>query len=276
LPLASRLDLPSKQRVPDWLAIVVLGIIEGITEFLPVSSTGHLLLVQNHGWVTRQSDLFNVGIQSGAVLAVILVFAKRVRDFILEWRRPETLDFLLKLGGAFLVSAVGGLAVKALGWELPEDPWPVLLATVIGGVAIILLEKWLVGKSLAERITWTIAIAAGLAQLVAGACPGTSRSGATILTIMALGLTRSAATEFSFLLGIPTLVSAGAYEAVKALKAGGPMETSWSLVMLGTIVSAATAFLAVKWLLRFIQTHTFVVFGWYRIGLGLALLTLAQ
>ncbi|MBI2929105.1 MAG: undecaprenyl-diphosphate phosphatase [Verrucomicrobia bacterium] len=262
--------------MPDWLAIICLGVVEGVTEFLPVSSTGHLLLVQNNGWVPHQSDLFNVGIQSGAVLAVILVFAKRVREFALEWRRPETFDYLLKLGGAFGVTAVGGLAIKALGWELPETPWPVLLATVIGGAAIILIEKWLAGKPLGERITWSIAVAAGIAQLVAGACPGTSRSGATILTIMALGLTRPAATEFSFLLGIPTLVSAGAYEALKVLQDGGPMETPWSLVFLGTVVSAATAFLAVKWLLKFVQSHTFDAFGWYRIALGVAILVLVK
>lgn len=256
----------------DWLAVIILGIIEGVTEFLPVSSTGHLLLVQNNGWLPAQSDLFNVGIQSGAVLAVILVFAKRMRQFAFEWRKPEVMDYLLKLGVAFGVTAVGGFALKALDWELPETAWPVLLATVIGGVAIILIEKWLKGRPLSEQITWGIAIAAGVAQLVAGACPGTSRSGATILTIMALGLARPAATEFSFLLGIPTLVGAGAYEAAKALKDGGPMETPWSLVILGTIVSAVTAFVVVKWLLKFVQSHTFVGFGWYRIALGALIL----
>jgi undecaprenyl-diphosphatase len=252
----------------DWLAVIILGIIEGVTEFLPVSSTGHLLLVQNNGWLPAQSDLFNVGIQSGAVLAVILVFAKRMRQFAFEWRKPEVMDYLLKLGVAFGVTAVGGFALKALDWELPETAWPVLLATVIGGVAIILIEKWLKGRPLSEQITWGIAIAAGVAQLVAGACPGTSRSGATILTIMALGLARPAATEFSFLLGIPTLVGAGAYEAVSALKD----ETPWGLVILGTVVSAVTAFVVVKWLLKFVQSHTFVGFGWYRIALGALIL----
>jgi undecaprenyl-diphosphatase len=251
----------------DWLAVIILGIIEGVTEFLPVSSTGHLLLVQNNGWLPAQSDLFNVGIQSGAVLAVILVFAKRMRQFAFEWRKPEVMDYLLKLGVAFGVTAVGGFALKALDWELPETAWPVLLATVIGGVAIILIEKWLKGRPLSEQITWGIAIAAGVAQLVAGACPGTSRSGATILTIMALGLARPAATEFSFLLGIPTLV-----EAVSALKDGGPIETPWGLVILGTVVSAVTAFVVVKWLLKFVQSHTFVGFGWYRIALGALIL----
>lgn len=262
--------------MPDWLAVIILGIIEGVTEFLPVSSTGHLLLVQNNGWLPPQSDLFNVGIQSGAVLAVILVFTKRLNQFAHEWRRPEIMDYLLKLGVAFGVTAVGGLTLKALNWELPETPLPVLLATVIGGVAIIAIEKWLRGRPLSERISWTIAISAGIAQLVAGACPGTSRSGATILMIMALGLARPAATEFSFLLGIPTLISAGAYEALKVLKHGGPMETSWGMVILGTIASAITAFVVVKWLLKFVQTHTFIGFGWYRIALGALILLLTQ
>lgn len=262
--------------MPDWLAVIILGIIEGITEFLPISSTGHLLLPQNLGWLPAQSALFNVGIQSGAVLAVILVFTKRMKQFALEWRKPEVMGYLLKLGGAFGVTAVGGLLIKALDWELPETPGPVLAATIIGGVAIIWIEKWLRDRPMTEQITWTIAIVAGVAQLVAGACPGTSRSGATILSIMALGLARPAATEFSFLLGIPTLVSAGAYEAIKALKDGGAMETSWSMVALGSVVSAVTAFLAVKWLLKFVQSHTFIGFGWYRIGLGVLLLLLTM
>lgn len=262
--------------MPDWLVVVILGIIEGITEFLPISSTGHLLLPQNLGWLPQQSALFNVGIQSGAVLAVILVFTKRMKQFALEWRKPAVMDYLLKLGGAFGVTAVGGLLIKALDWELPETPGPVLAATIIGGVAIIWVEKWLHNRPMTEQITWTIAIVAGVAQLVAGACPGTSRSGATILSIMALGLARPAATEFSFLLGIPTLVSAGAYEAIKALKDGGAMETSWPMVALGSAVSAVTAFLAVKWLLKFVQSHTFIGFGWYRIGLGALILLLTM
>jgi undecaprenyl-diphosphatase len=260
--------------MPDWLEVIILGIIEGITEFLPVSSTGHLLLVQNTGWLSPQSALFNVGIQSGAVVAVVLVFARRVKEFTLEWQRPDTRDYLLKLALAFGVTAGGGLVIKALGWELPETAWPVLLATVIGGAGILLIEKWLRNRPSREQITWSIAVAAGLAQLVAGACPGTSRSGATILTIMAMGLARPAAAEFSFLLGIPTLVGAGAYEALKAMKSGGEMLTPWSMVLLGSVVSAVTAFLVVKWLMRFIQTHTFVAFGWYRIALGGAILLL--
>lgn len=257
--------------MPDWLSVVILGIIEGITEFLPISSTGHLLLVQNNGWIARQSDLFNTAIQSGAVLAVIVVFAGRVKQMCLEWRQPEVRDYILKLGVAFAVTAVGGLLIKAFNWELPETATPVLLATVIGGVGIILIEKWLRKRPADESITWAIAIAAGVAQLVAGVFPGTSRSGATILTAMAMGLRRPAATEFSFLLGIPTLVGAGGYEALSALKDGDPGETTWAMVALGAAVSAVTAFLAVKWLLKFVQSHTFIGFGWYRIGLGVVI-----
>jgi len=254
--------------MPDWLAVIILGIIEGITEFLPISSTGHLLLPQNAGWLPQQSDLFNVGIQSGAVLAVVLVFAKRVKQFLTEFNKPEVRDYLLKLGVAFGVTAVGGFTLKALDWELTEDPLPVIVATVVGGIAIIFIEKWLKNKPTAAEITWTVAVVAGLAQLLAGSCPGTSRSGATILSVMLLGVARPAATEFSFLLGIPTLIGAGAYEALSAIKDGGPMETPWPMIALGAIVSAVTAFLAVKWLLHFVQAHTFIGFGWYRIGLG--------
>ena len=207
----------------------------------------------------------------GAVLAVVLVFAKRVQQFMTEFHKPDVRDYLFKLGAAFGVTAVGGFMIKALDWELPESPVPVLVATVVGGIAILVIEKWLKDKPTATEITWTVAIVAGMAQLLAGSCPGTSRSGATILSVMVLGVARPAATEFSFLLGIPTLVGAGLYEAVSALNDGGPMVTPWGMIALGTIVSAVTAFLAVKWLLHFVQGHTFIGFGWYRIGLGVVI-----
>jgi len=259
--------------MPDWVAVIMLGLIEGITEFLPVSSTGHLLIAEH--WLPRQSDLFNVGIQSGAVLAVLVLFHGRVRSILTQWRAPASRDYGLKLLLAFAVTSAGGLILKKAGFELPETAAPVAWATLIGGGIILGLERALKGRPLGESITWPMAVAAGLAQILAAVFPGTSRSGATILTVLAMGLNRPMAAEFSFLLGIPTLISAGALQCAHALSEGGVAE-SWWLLLLGTVVSAVTAFAAVKWLLRFVQSHTFNGFGWYRIGLGLLILWAAR
>lgn len=261
--------------MPDWLAVVILGIIEGVTEFLPVSSTGHLLLVQNNGWLRHQSDLFNVVIQSGAVLAVLAVFTGRVRQLATGWHDAATRDYLFKLGTAFLLTSVGGLALKALDFELPEAVQPVAWATLIGGAVILGIERWLKGRATTAEIAWRVALLVGMGQLIAAVFPGASRSGTTILMALALGVGRPAATEFSFLLGIPTLLAAGGLKIVSEVKDHGLGGENWSLLALGTIVSAVTAFIVVKWLLRFVQSHTFTGFGWYRIALGAVLLAWA-
>lgn len=258
--------------MPDWLAVAALGVIEGITEFLPVSSTGHLLLVENTGWLPRQSDLFNVLIQSGTAAAVLVVFAGRLRELFTRRHERAARSFVLKLAVAFAITGAGGLAAKRLGFTLPKDVAPVAWATVIGGIVILLVEWAIRNRPLQQEVTWTIAVAVGLAQIVAAVFPGTSRSGATILVALALGLARPAATEFSFLLGVPTLVTAGAYEALQAIRHPDPVATSWAMVLLGMGVSAVAALVAVRWLLGFVQTHTFVGFGWYRIALGLVIL----
>lgn len=256
--------------MPEWLAITLLGMIEGITEFLPVSSTGHLLIAEQ--WLGHRGDLFNTVIQCGAVLAVLLVFTARMKQLAWGWREPKTQHYLLKLALAFLITCVGGLTLKKLGFRLPETAAPVAWATLIGGVFILAVERWLRNKPLEDEVTWNVAIAAGLAQVLAAGLPGASRSGATILIALALGLQRPSATEFSFLLGIPTLLAAGTLQIYSAHKAGQAVE--WSVVLLGSAAAAVTAFASVKWLLRFVQSHTFVAFGWYRIGLGVLLLLL--
>ena len=127
LRLVTRPLLESNHRVPDWIAVILLGIIEGVTEFLPVSSTGHLLLAER--WLPEQTDLLNTVIQCGAVLAVLLVFSARVRHLLSTWREPASRDYLLKLTAAFLLTATGGLLVKKLGWKLPHEAAPVAWAT---------------------------------------------------------------------------------------------------------------------------------------------------
>lgn len=259
--------------MPEWLAVVALGLIEGVTEFLPISSTGHLLLVQGSGWLPRQSDLFNIGIQSGTAVSVAVAFAGRLRDLVDRRHEAAARSFMLKLVAAFTLTAAGGLVLKRVGVTLPRDVAPVAWATLLGGVAILLVEWAMRGRAARSEVTWAVALAVGAAQLFAAVFPGTSRAGATILVALALGLTRSMATEFSFLLGVPTLLAAGGYEALQVLQQPARSETSWGMIALGTVVSALAALVAVRWLLRFIQTHTFMGFGWYRVALGLLILT---
>lgn len=266
---------PPDSPMPDWLAIILLGIIEGVTEFLPISSTGHLLIPQNLGWLPAKSDLFNVVIQSGAVIAVLAVFTQRVRQLASTLGDPATRDYLAKLALSFLITAAGGLVIKKLDIELPDEIPPVAWATLIGGIVILVLEALHKGKAGTTEITWTVVVAVALAQLLAAVFPGTSRSGASILMALAFGVARPAATEFSFLLGIPTLMAAGGFKILSAIKDGGAQHEDWSMVALGTLVSAISAFIVVKWLIRFVQSHTFNGFAWYRIALGVALLAWA-
>ena len=263
--------------MPEWVAIVILGIVEGITEFLPISSTGHLLLTQVlfSRWLPEQSDLFNVVIQSGAVLAVLPLFPDRLKQLGSAFRDKTARDFVLKVGVAFFITGVGGYALEKNGFTLPDEAGPIIAALFVGGVLFLLVERIIAGKPLSNEITWKIAILVGLGQLVAAVFPGASRSGTTILIALLLGLNRPAATEFSFLVGIPTMLAAGGYKILKALTepdtaAGNP--ENWGMVTLGFIVSAIVSFVVVKWLLTFVRTHTFNVFGWYRIGLSLAIL----
>lgn len=260
--------------MPDWIAVIILGIIEGITEFLPVSSTAHLLIAEQ--WLPEQSELFIIVIQSGAVLAVIPLFRTRFCQFLFEWRQRATQDYALKIGTAFVITGLGGYVLKKLGLELPETVLPIAVALVIGGVAFLMIERHLKGRVLKENVTWAITLAVGASQLVAAAFPGTSRSGACILIALLLGLSRPLATEFAFLVGIPTMLAAGSYEIYKALNhpaADAPKE-DWAMVALGFVVSAIVSFIAVKWLLRYVQSHTFNAFGWYRIALAAVLLLL--
>ncbi|HIM22788.1 MAG TPA: undecaprenyl-diphosphatase, partial [Verrucomicrobia bacterium] len=131
----------SNNRVPDWLTSILLGIIEGITEFLPISSTGHLLLPQQLGWLEKQSDVFNIAIQSGAVIAVLFNFTDRVKQLTFRWREPEARDYLAKLFVAFVITGVGGLVIDQLGFELPESVLPVAVALLVGGVLFVVVEK---------------------------------------------------------------------------------------------------------------------------------------
>lgn len=257
--------------MPIWFVVLLLGIIEGITEFLPISSTGHLIIAEQ--WLPRQSDLFNIVIQCGAVLAVLPLFPERLRQFAFRLREPGTRDYLLKIFVAFGITVAGGFILDKKGFKLPEHLLPIAIALFIGGVLFIAIEKSLQGKVHQSEVTWTVVLAVGIGQLIAAVFPGASRSGTTILLALILGLNRVAATEFSFLVGIPTMLAAGGWKILKALHHPPPDATpeNWAMVALGFIVAAIVSFIAVKWLLRYVQTHTFIAFGWYRIAVAIVI-----
>ncbi|RPJ16900.1 MAG: undecaprenyl-diphosphate phosphatase [Deltaproteobacteria bacterium] len=258
----------------DWIAVILLGIVEGLTELLPISSTAHLLIAEH--WLPRQSDLFNIVIQSGAVISVLPLFPERLHQFVFQWREKAARDYAGKILLAFVITGIGGYALDKAGFKLPEELWPIAWAILVGGICFLLVERWLRGRNPQGSVTWSIAAVVGLGQLIAAVFPGTSRSGATILLMLVLGLSRPAATEFSFLVGIPTMLAAGALKIFRSLHhpPAGAAPENWDMVALGFIVSAFVSFIAVRWLLRYIQTHTFNVFGWYRIALGVGILCL--
>ncbi|MGV8953530.1 MAG: undecaprenyl-diphosphate phosphatase [Cypionkella sp.] len=255
-----------------YLNDVLLGVIEGITEFLPISSTGHLLLAEH--WLGARSDMYNIVIQAGAILAVTVIYWRRIVDLLVNWREAPQRDYLIKLAIAFLITAILGLVVKKAGFELPTTIEPIAWALVIGGVWMIAAEYFAAQKSDCAIITLRVAIAVGLAQVVAGIFPGTSRSAATIFVAMLLGTSnRAAATEFAFLVGIPTMYAASGYELLSAFRHGA-VDNDWGSLGIGFVVSTITAFVAVKWLLTYIQSHRFTAFAIYRIAFGGLLLGL--
>jgi len=270
----------------DAITSAILGVVEGITEFLPVSSTGHLLVTERllfsgakPVWV---DDLFNVVIQTGAVLAVIPLFHQRFHQFIFNWRDKAVRDYFLKIVLAFCITGAGGYIMEKKGFKLPEKLLPVAIALLVGGVLFLIVERWLAGKGGGQEkergdvrnVTWTLAVAVGIGQLIAAGFPGASRSGTTIIFALVLGLGRPLATEYSFLVSIPTMLAAGGYKIFESFHhpAARGSHENWQMVILSTCIAAVVSFVAVKWLLRYVQTHTFNAFGWYRILVGAGIL----
>jgi undecaprenyl-diphosphatase len=255
----------------DPLSALLLGILEGLTEFLPVSSTGHLLVAQY--WLGQRSDFFNIVIQAGAILAITLVFRQRLWGLATGLHEPANRDYALKVAAAFLVTALVGLPVRLAGWELPDTVTPIAWALVLGGVWMLVAERLAERRGDRTDVTWTVVVLVGLAQVVAGVFPGTSRSAAAIFMAMLAGLSRrSAATEFVFIVGIPTMFAASGYAFLELLLKHGVDGENWLDVAIAFTASAVTGFLVVKWLLGYIKSHRFTGFAIYRILFGVALL----
>jgi undecaprenyl-diphosphatase len=256
-----------------YLQIVLLGIVEGVTEFLPISSTGHLLIAEALG-LGHEPDVFNVVIQAGAILAVVFIYWHKIVGLLTHLENPAGRSYLLKIALAFAVTSVVSLVIiKHFKLHLPETLTPVAWATLIGGFVIFAVEFLAKNLYAHDDVSWLEAALMGLAQVLAGVFPGTSRSGATIMTGLAFGMKRPSATEFSFLLGIPTMFAASALDLWryrKDLTHGGHQLIID--IILGFIVSMVVAFFVVKWLLRFVQSHTFNGFAIYRVILGVVLL----
>lgn len=255
----------------DLLSAFLLGILEGLTEFLPISSTGHLLIAQH--WLGERSDLFNIAIQAGAILAVTLVYRQRLAELLTGWREAANRDYLIKLVSAFTFTAVLGLGAKLAGVKLPETVAPVAAALILGGLLILVFEAWAKRQAEVATVSWLCVMAVGCAQVVAGVFPGTSRSASAIFAAMFAGLTaRKKAAEFAFLVGIPTMFAATGFELLKTILNGSAAGEAWGELGLAFLTSSIVGFAAVRWLLSYIASHTYTVFAYYRIALGVVLI----
>jgi undecaprenyl-diphosphatase len=262
-----------------WVVLAkaaVMGVVEGLTEFLPISSTGHLILAGSLlGFTDDKSKVFDIAIQTGAILAVIIVYWARLRDTAASLgssaaSRRFVLNVLIGFAPAVVLGLLFGKAIK----EHLFTPVVVATAFIVGGFVILWAERRSTHAridSVDDMTPWD-ALKVGLVQCLA-MIPGTSRSGATIIGGMLLGLSRRCATDFSFYLAIPTLIGAGAYSLYKERAL-----LSWNdLPMFGTglLFSFVSAWVCVRWLLRYIASHTFVAFAWYRIAFGIVVLATA-
>ena len=259
----------------------IMGVVEGLTEFLPISSTGHLILAGSLlGFVDAKAKVFDIAIQTGAIFAVILVYWQKIRDTVValpSQRQAQgfALNVLIAFAPAVVLGLLAGKAIKAHLFA----PTVVAIALVVGGFIILWAERRQAQRPPEQQVqdvddmTWQDALKVGLVQCVA-MIPGTSRSGATIIGGMLMGLSRQTATHFSFYLAIPTLIGAGVYSLYKEREL-----LSWAdapMFGVGLLFAFISAWLCIRWLLRFVATHSFVVFAWYRIVFGVLILLTAH
>ena len=263
--------------LPLLVKAAILGLVEGLTEFLPISSTGHLILAGSLlGWHDDKAKVFDVAIQTGAMAAVIWYYRARIGRIVGGLGTdPVARRFAINVVIAFLPAAVLGVLFGKYIKSVLFEPVPVALAFIVGGIVILWVEARQKRSTQPPRIddvdalTVADAIKLGCAQAFA-LIPGTSRSGATIIGGMLFGLSRRAATEFSFFLAIPTLIGAGAYQTFKYRDLLSVSDVP--LFGVGLVVSFFSALACVHWLIRYVSRHDFVPFAWYRIAFGLVVL----
>ena len=253
----------------DWLVAALLGLIEGLTEFIPVSSTGHLLLAAHFLGFESAGKTFEVVIQLGAVLAIVVVyFAKLLRVFSTAHRDPAALRFIVSVLLAFLPAAlIGVLAHDLIKTVFFESPRLIAVMLILGGVVLLFVDRFAPTPVIddAEALPFRKALAIGVFQCLA-LVPGVSRSGATVVGALMLGVSRRAAAEFSFFLSLPTMAGAFTYDLIKN-RAILDFSDLW-LIAIGFGMAFLTGILVVKWVLSYLTTHGFAIFGWWRIIVG--------
>ena len=276
----------------EILKAIVYGIVEGITEWLPVSSTGHLILVEQlipfKGVSENFFDMFDVVIQLGAILAVVILFWNKIWPFALtkkerkgqtgiaSYFKKDIWALWFKILVSTIPAAVIGLLFDDLFNALFYNPTCVALALIVFGIAFIIIERWHKGRtfkinSLSE-ITYKTALLIGVFQVMAAIFPGTSRSGATIVGALLIGVSRTVAAEYTFFLAIPVMFGASLLKVVKFGFSFTALEIG--VLITGTFVSFAVSLLAVRFLIEYVKKHDFQLFGWYRIILGAIVLVL--
>ncbi len=254
----------------DFLIIILLGIVEGVTDFLPVSSTGHLILAGALlGFNSPASGTFEIVIQLGAILAVVVLYWRRFWDVLvgLFSAQPSAIAFTRNILLGFLPSAVIGLLVYKMVKQMLESPTIVAVALIVGGVAILVIERLVKQPKVhsVEGMSWKTALGIGLIQCLS-MIPGTSRSGATIMGALSLGVDRKTAAEFSFFLAVPTMLAASGYDLYKT---GGVLgHDEWLSIAIGFVVSFLVAIVVIRWFVGLVSKHGFAPFAWYRIIVG--------
>ncbi|MBD2838940.1 undecaprenyl-diphosphate phosphatase [Pseudomonas sp. JM0905a] len=262
-----------------WTALqaIILGVVEGLTEFLPISSTGHQIVVADLlGFTGERAIAFNIIIQLAAILAVVWEYRRKILDVVIGLPTQRSARrFTVNLLVAFFPAVILGVAFSDLIHHYLFNPITVASALVVGGVVILWAEQrqHQVQAETVDEMTWKHALKVGCAQCLA-LVPGTSRSGATIIGGLLFGLSRKAATEFSFFLAMPTMVGAAVYSGYKYRDLFQPSDLP--VFALGSVVSFVFAMIAVRSLLKFIGSHSYAAFAWYRIGFGLLILATWQ
>ena len=254
------------------LKAALLGLVEGATEFIPVSSTGHLIVASHWlGLVDERAKTFDIFIQLGAILAIVWIYRARLIGTLMRARQDQaSRRFIVNLAIAFLPAAIVGFLTHDWIKTRLFNPAVVAVALVLGGIVILLIERWSGAATVDDvnAVPPRTALGIGLAQVLS-LVPGTSRSGATIMGGYVLGLSRTAATEFSFFLAVPVMLAATTYDLAKSWSALSPGD--FPMFAVGFIVSFVSAVFVVKAFLAYVSGHSFAVFAWYRIIFGLVL-----